>query len=105
MDDSSHTFEGLGPWIAVGSELPCSVVALLLVGQIIGGSTGGTSGAIYGSVLGAIFGFILGIYGVFKTVEYLEHIEQGSQSRPVYMPSMEEILEDVVFDLDEESPE
>jgi len=27
-------FSGIGPWLAVGSELPCSVIALLLVGQI-----------------------------------------------------------------------
>ncbi len=105
MSESSRTFEGLGPWLAVGSELPCTVVALLLVGQVIGGSTGGTEGAIYGAILGAIFGFMLGVYGVYKTIGYLEHIEKESESRPVYMPPMEEILEDVTFDLDEESPD
>ena len=105
MSDSSRTFEGMGPWLAVGSELPCTVVALLLVGQVIGGSTGSPSGAIYGAIIGALFGFVLGIYGVYKTIGYLEHVQEKSQSHPVYMPPMDEILEDVVFDLDDESSE
>ncbi|TFG31911.1 hypothetical protein EU527_11330 [Candidatus Thorarchaeota archaeon] len=102
MDDTKSGFEGIGPWIAVGSELPCSVIALLLVGQIIGASAGGASGATLGAVLGAIFGFVLGVYGVYKTIGYLEQIEQKSRSSPVYMPPMDEIMEDVVFDLDDD---
>lgn len=105
MDDTRSSFEGIGPWIAVASELPCSVIALVLVGQILGTSLGGPSGATSGAVLGAIFGFALGVYGVYKTIGYLEQIEQKKQSRSTYMPSMEEILEDVVFDLDDESSE
>lgn len=103
MSDVHSGFEGIGPWIAVASELPCSVIALLLVGQIIGASISGSSGATLGAVFGAIFGFFLGVYGVYKTIGYLEQIEQKNQNRPVYMPPMEEILEDVVFDLDDDT--
>ena len=103
MNESNTGFGGIGPWIAVASELPCSVIALLLVGQIIGASVGGISGATLGAVFGAIFGFILGIYGVYKTIGYLEQIEQKSTSRPMYMPPMDEIMEDVTFELDDDT--
>ena len=98
-------FSGIGPWLAVGSELPCSVIALLLVGQILGAAVGGPSGATWGAILGAVFGFFLGVYGVYKTIGYLELIERKSQERPRYMPPMEEILEDVTFDKEDESSE
>jgi hypothetical protein len=105
MSERERSFSGIGPWLAIGSELPCSVIALLMVGQILGGSVGGPSGATWGAILGAIFGFFLGVYGVFKTIGYLERIEQDSQENGEYMPPMEEILEDVVFDLEDESSE
>ena len=105
MSEKERGFSGMGPWLAVGSELPCSVIALLLVGQILGQSVGGPNGATYGAILGAIFGFFLGVYGVYKTVGYLELIERKSQERPTYMPPMEEILEDVVFDVEDDSSE
>ena len=105
MSEKDSGFSGMGPWLALGSELPCSVIALLLVGQILGGSVGGPSGATWGAIIGAIAGFFLGVYGVFKTIGYLEMIEQKSQERPTYMPPMEEILEDVVFELEDESSE
>jgi hypothetical protein len=105
MSEKERGFSGMGPWLAVGSELPCSVIALLLVGQILGHSVGGPDGATYGAILGAIFGFFLGVYGVYKTIGYLELIEQKSQERPKYMPPMEEILEDVVFDMEDDSSE
>jgi hypothetical protein len=105
MNESPRGFGGVGPWIAVASELPCSVVALLLVGQILGQSIAGSSGATWGAILGALFGFAFGVYSVFKTIEYLERIDQKQTERPKYMPPMEEILEDVVFDVDEESSE
>lgn len=104
-DSEDSGFSGIGPWIAVGSELPCSVIALLLVGQLLGGTFGGPSGATWGAIVGALSGFFLGVYGVYKTIGYLELIEQKSQERPRYMPPMEEILEDVVFDEDDESLE
>ncbi|MHA1862948.1 MAG: hypothetical protein ACTSWA_04195 [Candidatus Thorarchaeota archaeon] len=104
-DNEERGFSGIGPWIAVGSELPCSVIALLLVGQLLGATFGGPSGATWGAILGALIGFFLGVYGVYKTIGYLELIERKSQERPRYMPPMEEILEDVVFDLEDESPE
>ena len=105
MAEQERGFSGMGPWLAVGSELPCSVIALLLAGQVLGGSVGGPSGAIWGAVIGAVFGFFMGVYGVYKTIGYLELNEQKSQERPTYMPPMEEILEDVVFDLEDESSE
>jgi len=105
MPEKEREFSGMGPWLAVGSELPCSVIALLLAGQVLGGSVGGPSGVIWGAVVGAVFGFFLGVYGVYKTIGYLELIEQKSQERPKYMPPMEEILEDVAFDLEDESSE
>ncbi|TFG33516.1 hypothetical protein EU527_08170 [Candidatus Thorarchaeota archaeon] len=105
MNDTQSGFEGIGPWIAVASELPCSVIALLLVGQILGASLGGPSGATFGAVLGAIFGFVLGVYGVYKTIGYLEQIEQERQSQTGYMPSMDEIMEDVTFDVENDSSE
>jgi len=103
MNESTRGFEGVGRWIAVASELPCSVVALLLVGQILGQSVGGTSGATWGAIFGALFGFAFGVYGVFKTIGYLEHSDSMSTERPTYMPPLEEILEDVVFELDDKS--
>jgi F0F1-type ATP synthase assembly protein I len=105
MDEKDRGFSGVGPRIAVASELPCSVISLLLVGQILGASFFGSSGAIWGAILGALIGFFLGVYGVYKTIGYLEIIEQKSQEKPHYMPPMEDILEDVVFDLEDESPE
>ena len=105
MTEEERGFSGIGPWIAVGSELPCSVITLLLVGQIIGASIGGPSGATWGAILGALAGFFLGVYGVYKTIGYLEQIERKSQERPDYMPHMEEILEDVTFDTEDESSE
>ena len=42
-------FEGMGRWFAVASEIPCSVVALLLVGQIAGTALLGPSGATTGA--------------------------------------------------------
>lgn len=105
MSEKDSGFSGMGPWLAVGSELPCSVIALLLVGQVLGASLGGPSGATWGAILGAISGFFLGVYGVYKTVGYLELTEQKSRERPAYMPPMEEILEDVVFDLEDEPSE
>ncbi len=103
--EKDEGFSGIGPWLAVGSELPCSVIALLLVGQILGAAFGGPSGATMGAILGSIFGFFLGVYGVYKTIGYLELIEKKSQERPRYMPPMKEILEDVAFDQEDEPSE
>jgi hypothetical protein len=96
------TMTGMGRWVAVGSELPCSVVALLLVGQVIGTSVFGAGGATWGALVGAMAGFIFGVYGVYATIGYLDVIEQKAQARISYMPPMEDILEDVTFDLSNE---
>lgn len=105
MNESPSGFGGAGKWIAVASELPCSMIALLLVGQILGQSIAGASGATCGAILGALFGFAFGVYGVFKTIDYLERIDQKRAERPKYMPPLDEILEDVVFEPDEDSSE
>ncbi len=94
---------GMGKWLAISSELPCAVIALLLVGQIVGGSIAGPSGATWGALLGAMFGFIFGVYSVFVTIKYFDNLEVTTKRPSKYMPPMDEILEDVTFDLDSTS--
>ena len=88
-------YAGVGRWLAVGSELPCSVIGLLLVGQILGESLGGTQGANLGAAIGAIAGFALGAYGVYITIQYYDKIEEKSRQRLTYTPSLNEIYEEV----------
>ncbi|MBY8998016.1 MAG: hypothetical protein KGD60_09800 [Candidatus Thorarchaeota archaeon] len=95
--------EGMGRWIAVASELPCAVIALLLVGQVVGGSIAGPSGAMWGALLGALLGFVFGVYSVFVTIRYFDELDAKAKRATRYMPPMEEILEDVTFDLDSTS--
>jgi F0F1-type ATP synthase assembly protein I len=100
-DTSSDAgMENMGKWLAVSSELPCAVIALLLVGQIVGNSIAGPSGATWGALLGALFGFMFGVYSVFVTIRYFDRLEMTTKSTTTYMPPMDEILEDVTFDLD-----
>lgn len=100
---SDEGMASVGRWLAVSSELPCAVIALLLVGQIIGSSISGPSGGIWGAILGALFGFAFGVYSVFVTIRYFDRLEAQTPTSRTYMPPMEEILEDVVFDLDSTS--
>lgn len=100
MDQSGNGMAGMGRWLAVSSELPCAVVAMLLVGQIVGGSIAGPSGATLGALLGAVFGFVFGVYSVFVTIRYFDRLDVHTKQKTTYMPPMEEILEDVHFDLD-----
>lgn len=102
---SDDGMASMGRWLAVSSELPCAVIALLLVGQIIGSSISGPSGGIWGALLGALFGFFFGVYSVFATIKYFDRLETQTPKSKVYMPPMEEILEDVVFDLDSTTDE
>ncbi len=104
MNESSpdEGYGQMGRWLAVASELPCSVIALLLVGQVVGESLGGVAWRTGGALIGALLGFALGVYGVYVTIGYFEHLEQKSKERSRYMPSLEEINEDVHFDLDGE---
>lgn len=94
---------GMGRWLAISSELPCAVIALLLVGQIVGGSIAGPTGATWGALLGALFGFVFGVYSVFITIRYFDGLDAETKRATRYMPPMEEILEDVTFDLDSTS--
>ncbi|MDF1540904.1 MAG: hypothetical protein P1Q69_18555 [Candidatus Thorarchaeota archaeon] len=89
----------MGRWLAVGTELPCSVIALFLVGQIIGQALGGLQGGTYGALIGAICGFFLGVYGVYMTIQYYDRLEVATKEKTPYMPSKEEIFEDVKFDI------
>lgn len=91
---------GMGRWFAVSSELPCAVIALLLVGQIVGQSIAGPTGAIWGALLGALFGFIFGVYSIFVTIRYFDRLDVKEKRTTTYMPPMEEILEDVTFDIE-----
>ncbi len=97
----SAGFEGMGRWLAVASEIPCSVIALLLVGQIAGTALLGSSGATTGALVGALLGFVLGVYGVYITINFYDKMEKTGTPRKQYMPPREEIFEDVKFDLDE----
>ena len=94
-------FAGMGRWFAVASEIPCSVVALLLVGQIAGAALLGPSGATTGALIGALLGFVLGVYGVYITINFYDKMEKTDTPRKQYMPPREEIFEDVKFDIDE----
>lgn len=100
---SGDGMTGMGRWLAISSELPCAVIALLLVGQIVGGSIGGSSGATWGALLGALFGFVFGVYSVFVTIRYFDRLDIKRKRTTMYMPPMEEILEDVNFELDSTS--
>lgn len=97
---SDQGMAGMGRWLAISSELPCAVIALLLVGQIVGGSIAGPTGATWGALLGALFGFIFGTYSVFVTIRHFDKLDVKVKNTTGYMPPMEEILEDVTFDLE-----
>ncbi|MHA1935742.1 MAG: hypothetical protein ACW97A_10695 [Candidatus Thorarchaeota archaeon] len=100
--DSSSGLSGMGRWFAIGSELPCTVIALMLVGQVIGSSLQGLQGATWGAVIGAILGFFLGAYGVYATIGYYERIDKQASVKRAYQPPIEEIHEDVTFPLDDD---
>jgi len=99
---SSSGFEGMGRWVAVASELPCTVIALMFAGQIVGQSVWGQQGSTWGAIIGAIAGFALGVYGVFATVRFYEGMEKTSKMKRTYRPTLEEITEDVEFDVDDD---
>jgi len=96
---------GAGKYLAVASELPCTVVAMLFAGQILGSSLWGPQGGIWGTIVGTIVGFMLGAYGVYATVGYFERMEHDLRLRGKYLPTSDEITEDVVFPLDEQDSE
>ena len=103
-DEKQTDMAGMGRWLAVGSELPCSVIIMTYVGSFLGTAWWGPQGAVAGGVLGALLGFVLGVVSVYKTVQYYDRLEFQMKTRSTYMPPPEEIYEE--FDLpgkDEES--
>ena len=96
-ESSSETpaFYGVGRWLAVASELPCSVIIFMFVGQIIGIQIWGEQGALTGALIGVILGFVFGVYSVYITIQKFEEIEAELASRSrQYMPPTEEIFEE-----------
>ncbi|MHA2302164.1 MAG: hypothetical protein ACXACD_14555 [Candidatus Thorarchaeota archaeon] len=96
-DQRQSGMAGMGRWLAVGSELPCSVIIMTYLGSFLGTTWWGLQGAVTGGVLGALAGFVLGVISVYKTVEYYDRLEVQSKTRRTYMPPPEEIYEE--FDL------
>ncbi len=96
---------GAGKWCAIASELPCSVIVMMFIGQLLGGVWYGPAGATWGAIVGVLLGFVIGTVSVYKTVGHYEEVEKAARTRRQYMPPMEEILEDVEFPLDEEKPD
>lgn len=97
-DDQGQTsMAGMGRWLAVGSELPCSVIVMTYVGTFLGTAWWGPQGAVAGGVLGSLVGFVLGVLSVYKTVQYYDRLETQTKTRRKYMPPPEEIYEE--FDL------
>jgi len=98
MSDSNENpgaFTGVGRWLTVASELPCSVIVFLFAGQLVGQQIWGDQGAITGALIGVILGFVIGIYSVFITIRRFEQIEAESLERNrKYMPPAEEIFEE-----------
>jgi len=88
---------GVGRWFAVGSELPCSVIVMLFIGQFIGSSLNGSQGATYGALIGAFLGLIFGAYSVYATVQFYDRMEQQATKKKPFMPPMDEILEEPEF--------
>lgn len=84
-----------GRWIAIGSELPCAVIIFLYVGQMFGEIWWGGQGRTYGALIGALLGFFFGAYSIYITIGYYEKIEQQEFAKRTYMPTIEEIYEDV----------
>ncbi|MEM4734370.1 MAG: hypothetical protein QXS20_01515 [Candidatus Thorarchaeota archaeon] len=85
---------GMGRWIAAGSELPCSVIIFVYLGDLIGASLYGPQGRNLGAMVGAIVGFLLGVFGVYSTIRFYENIERVSSRRRAWLPPIEEILEE-----------
>lgn len=89
---------GTGRWLAVASELPCSVVVMLFAGQILGRAWMGETGAMYGTLFGALLGFFFGAWSIYATVKRYDKMEKRLRSRQSYVPPQEEIFEDYDFD-------
>ncbi|MHA2378370.1 MAG: hypothetical protein ACXADO_02830 [Candidatus Thorarchaeota archaeon] len=88
---------GMGRWLAVGSELPCSVIILLYIGYFLGLSMWGPEAATTGAIIGALVGFVFGVYSVYVTIGYYDTLEEKATEWRTYAPPPEELYEE--FDL------
>ena len=92
---SDTGFAGVGRWIALASELPCSVIVFLFIGQLLASQWFGQQAAMIGALIGVLVGFAFGVYSVFVTIRHFERIDQAAADKPRhYMPSREEIFEE-----------
>ena len=92
---SDTGFAGAGRWIALASELPCSVIVFLFLGQLLFSAWFGPQAATVGALIGVIIGFTFGVYSVYVTIRHFERIDEAAaDKRYQYMPSREEIFEE-----------
>ncbi len=90
-------FAGMGRWIAVASELPCSIIIMLYIGHFLGTSWWGPQGGMWGGLVGAVIGFFFGVWSVYATVGYYDRLETQSETKRTWQPSPEEIHEEFDF--------
>ncbi len=87
----------MGRWIAVASELPCSIIIMLYIGHFLGTSWWGPQGGMWGGLVGAVIGFFFGVWSVYATVGYYDRLETESETKRTWQPSPEEIHEEFDF--------
>ncbi|NHJ13011.1 MAG: AtpZ/AtpI family protein [Candidatus Thorarchaeota archaeon] len=96
--DSAHSgMAGIGRWFAVASELPCSIIIMLYIGNYLGTIWWGTQGALWGSLGGVVIGFFFGIYSVYVTIGYYDRLEHQSTVKRIWSPPPEDIYEEFDF--------
>ncbi len=92
---SDPGFAGAGRWIALASELPCSVIVFLFIGQLLASQWFGQQAAMIGALIGVLVGFAFGVYSVFVTIRHFEKLDEAAKDkRRQYVPSREEIFEE-----------
>ncbi|NHI82898.1 MAG: hypothetical protein EAX81_01155 [Candidatus Thorarchaeota archaeon] len=96
-DSVSSGMTGIGRWLAVASELPCSIIIMLSIGNYLGSTWWGPQGALWGSLGGLLVGFLFGIYSVYVTVGYYDRMDQQSTMKRTWSPPLEEIYEEFDF--------
>jgi len=87
----------MGRWLAVASELPCSIIIMLFIGQFLGSAWWGPQGGMWGALGGAMIGFLFGVYSVFVTIRYYDRLEHKTKIKTTWLPPEEEIYEEFDF--------